>query len=142
MCCLHEGRFLPVLGHKMNGLYFFSHHTPKTQNTKQKNIRIFKTKHSIDYAAVSSFFVERNWLLSPTSRAVFTTLVNNKKKPQWKKLKKLKNYWGATAPAAPFDVNFFCFVLFLRDKFRCFYHFLWAFWLKRKCTFHGYIYIY
>ena len=23
-----------------------------------------------------------------------------------------------------FDVNFFCFVLFLRDKFRCFYHFL------------------
>ena len=40
-----------------------------------------------------------------------------------------------------FDVNFFCFVLFLRDKFWCFYHFLWAFWLKKKCTFHGNIYI-
>ena len=40
-----------------------------------------------------------------------------------------------------FDVNFFCFVLFLRDKFWCFYHFLWAFWLKRKCTFHRNIYI-
>ena len=40
-----------------------------------------------------------------------------------------------------FDVNFlFCFVLFLQDKFWCFYHFLWAFWLKRKCTFHAYIY--
>ena len=35
---------------------------------------------------------------------------------------------------------FFGFVLFLRDKFWCFYHFLWAFWLKRKCTFHGNIY--
>ena len=36
---------------------------------------------------------------------------------------------------------FFCFVLFLRDKFWCFYNFLWAFWLKKKCTFHGNIYI-
>ena len=36
---------------------------------------------------------------------------------------------------------FFCFVLFLRDKFWCFYHFLWAFWLKNKCIFHGNIYI-
>ena len=34
----------------------------------------------------------------------------------------------------------FLFFLFLRDKFWCFYHFLWAFWLKRKCTFHGNIY--
>ena len=40
-----------------------------------------------------------------------------------------------------FDVNFFVFFLFLQDKFWCFYHFLWAFWLKRKCTFHGNIYI-
>ena len=38
-----------------------------------------------------------------------------------------------------FDVNFFCFV-FLRDKFWCLYHFLLAFWLKKKCTFHGNIY--
>ena len=37
--------------------------------------------------------------------------------------------------------QFFCFVLFLQDKFWCFYHFLWAFCLKRKCTFHGNIYI-
>ena len=26
----------------------------------------------------------------------------------------------------------FCFVLFLRDKFWCFYHFLWAFWVKEN----------
>ena len=41
-----------------------------------------------------------------------------------------------------FDINCFCFffVLFLQDKFWCFYHFLWAFWLKRKCTFRGNIY--
>ena len=32
------------------------------------------------------------------------------------------------------------FVLFLRDKFWCFYHFLWGFWLKRKWTIHGNIY--
>ena len=36
-----------------------------------------------------------------------------------------------------FDVILFCF---LRNKFWCFYHFLWAFWLKKKCTFHGNIY--
>ena len=29
----------------------------------------------------------------------------------------------------------------LQDKFWCFYHFLWVFWLKKKCTFHGNIYI-
>ena len=34
----------------------------------------------------------------------------------------------------------FCFVLFLRDKFWCFYHFLWTFQLKNKCTFHENIY--
>ena len=66
--------------------------------------------------------------------------------------KKNKNYNAVTRQNIPirlllfllFDVNFFCFfvffVLFLQNKFWCFYHFLWAFWLRRKCTFHGNIY--
>ena len=38
-----------------------------------------------------------------------------------------------------FDVNSFLFC-FLRDKFWCFYHFLWAFWHK-KCVLFMEIYI-
>ena len=37
--------------------------------------------------------------------------------------------------------QFFFFALFLRDKFCCFYRFLWTFWLEKECSFHRNIYI-